>query len=91
MTSDDYQYIEELLLRLLNLLSTVFTDAERIEVQELIDVGEYGLALETLVDIVFEEDKWVSSEALVLVYELVNVMQLSKERFEEKLRGKQPK
>jgi hypothetical protein len=87
MTNRDYQYIEESLLRLLVLLSVVFTDAERSEVQEFIDVGEYGLALETLVDIVVEEDKQIPSKVLMLVDELSDVMELDKAVFEEKLRG----
>ena len=87
MTNRDYQYIEESLLRLLVLLSVVFTDSERSEVQEFIDVGEYGIALETLVDIVLEEDKQIPDKVLMLVDELSDVMELDKAVFEEKLRG----
>jgi hypothetical protein len=83
----NYQYIEELLLRLIGLLVSVLTDSEKKEIQDFIDVGEYGLALETLVDIVNEEDKQISSESLKLVYELAEVMQLEKTVFENKLRG----
>lgn len=83
----NYQYIEELLLRLLDLLTSVFTDSEKREVQDFMDAGEYGLALETLVDIVNEENKQISSESLKLVYELAEVMQLDKSVFEDKLHG----
>lgn len=86
MTNLYYQYIEELLLRLLGLLLAVFTDSEKSEVQDFVDVGEYGLALETLVDIVTEENKQIPSGALNLVCELAEVMQLDKNVFEEKLR-----
>jgi len=87
MTNNNYQYIEEILLRLLGLLLAVFTESEKSEVQEFIDVGEYGLALETLVDIVYEEDKQISSEALRLVQELAEVMQMDANTLEAKLRG----
>lgn len=86
MTNHNYQYIEELLLRLLGLLLAVFTDSEKSEVQDFVDVGEYGLALETLVDIVTEENKQIPGGALSLVCELAEVMQLDKKVFEEKLR-----
>jgi hypothetical protein len=87
MTNRDYQCIEESLLRVISLLSVVFTDSERNEVQEFIDVGEYGLALETLVDIVLEENKQIPGKVLMLVDELADVMKLDKAVFEEKLRG----
>lgn len=87
MTTYDYQYIEDLLVQLLGLLLEIFTDSEKSEVQDFIDAGEYGLALETLIDIVIEENKQVSGEFLALVCELADVMQLDKKVFEEKLRG----
>ena len=87
MNTYDYQYIEELLLRLLSLLLEVFADSEKDEVRDFIDAGEYGLALETLVDIVIEENKQIPGESLALVCELADVMQLDKKVFEEKLRG----
>ncbi|MEK7258864.1 MAG: MafI family immunity protein [Pseudomonadota bacterium] len=81
----NYQHIEEVSLGLLELLQSVFTSSEKIEVHEFIDAGEYGLALETLVDIVIEEDKQISSEAMKLVYKLAEMMEWDKEAFEEKL------
>lgn len=87
MTTYDYQSIENLLLRLLGLLLEIFTNSERNEVQDFIDAGEYGLALETLVDIVIEENKQIPGESLALVCQLADVMQLDKKVFEEKLRG----
>ena len=87
MADFNYQYIEDLLLRLLGLLLGIFSDAERSEVQEFIEIGEYGLALETLVDVVVEEEKQVPRECLELVCELAGVMKLDDKVFEEKLRG----
>jgi hypothetical protein len=88
MPTYDYQCIEVLLLRLLSFLLETFTDSERMEVQEFIDAGEYGLALETLADIVVDENKLIPSESLSLIVELVDVMQLDKKLFEERLRGR---
>lgn len=88
MMKENYQYIEKLLVRLLNLLDIVFAEPELKEVQDFIDVGEYGLALETLVDIVAEEDKQISGEALKLVKELSVAMLLDESVFDEKLRGR---
>ncbi|MVF14713.1 MafI family immunity protein [Ketobacter sp. MCCC 1A13808] len=87
MTTYDYQSIENLLLRLLGLLLEIFTNSERNEVQDFIDAGEYELALDTLVDIVIEENKQIPGEYLALVCELAELMQLDKKVFEEKLRG----
>lgn len=87
MATYDYQSIENLLMRLLGLLLEVFTDSETMEVQDFIEAGEYGLALETLVDIVVEENKQIPGESLMLVSELADVMQLDKKVFAEKLRG----
>lgn len=85
MTTYDYQYIEELLLRLLSLLSGKLNDYEKGEVQGFVDAGEYGLALETLVDIVIEENKQIPGESLVLLCELADVMQMDKKVLEERL------
>ncbi len=87
MSAYDYQYIEKLLLRLLNLLLGVFNGSEATEVQDFIDAGEYGLALETLVDIVIEDNKQISHESFLLIHELADVMQLDKKELEKKLHG----
>lgn len=85
MTNYDYQKTEEFLIQLLGELQKIFSASERNEVQEFIDVGEYGLALETLVDIVTEENKRIPEKTLLLVCKLADMMQLDKSRFKEKL------
>jgi hypothetical protein len=85
MKDYDYKYIEYSLIRLLDLLLAVFTDDERNEVQEFIDVGEYALALETLVCIVSEENKWISGKVLMLICELAGMMRMNKKVIEETL------
>ena len=87
MTAYDYQYIEEVLLRLLTSLLGVFSDSEKDEVKGFIDAGEYGLALETFVDVVVEEQKQIRSESLALVLESADAMQMDREAIDDKLRG----
>jgi hypothetical protein len=85
MTNYDYSQHEELLAQLLSLLRNTFTESEETEVKDFINVGEYGLALDTLVDIVNEENKQISKSALSLIYKLAILMELDKNSFESKL------
>jgi len=71
---NDLAAIESSLTLLLSLLSSALSGSEAQEVRDFIDVGEYGLALETLVDIVTEEEKSISAEALRLIIELADSM-----------------
>lgn len=72
-------------MRLLALLKDVFSDSESSEVQDFIDVGEYGLALDTLIDIVDEESKVISREALDLIKQLATVLGMNTDVIEERL------
>jgi hypothetical protein len=54
----------------------VLTASERSEIQHFIDVGEYGLALETAVGIYREENKSPSKEALVILDQLSDAMSI---------------
>lgn len=83
-----YQHIEKLFLRLLNSLATVFRHSEIHEVQEFIDAGEYGLALETLMDIIHEEDKQIPLEAYKIISELAGMMEFSRAVIDKKLLGR---
>lgn len=85
MIDVDFQYIEKLFLQLLALLKFVFSDSESNEIKEFIDVGEYGLALQTLVDIIEEEDKQIQIGVQELVLELASAMSLDEETFKGKL------
>jgi hypothetical protein len=87
-TSVNYQQIEGLLEQLLELLKSVFSESEQSEVQDFINVGEYGLALETLVDVVQEEDKKISKEALRLIKKLCSLMSVDEKAIERKLYGR---
>lgn len=47
----------KLLPEFFELLDALFSEEEKAEVDHFIQVGEYGLALETIVDICFDEGK----------------------------------
>lgn len=87
MSQYDYEATEALLRRLLLKLGDIFTAAEADEVRDLIDANEYGLALETLADIVREEHKSFPFELVSLVKELCGLMEIDFGEFEEKLKS----
>jgi hypothetical protein len=70
----NYDEIESLLSRLLMAAAPVLSDAERAEVQRFIDVGEYGLALETAAAIYSEEKKIATAEVVDLIERLALAM-----------------
>lgn len=55
---------------LLQYLKPSFTDSEIAEVCQFLDVGEYGVALETLLFIATEEKKAISSKQYDLIDEI---------------------
>ncbi len=59
------------------MLKETFSASEIAEVREFIDAGEYGLALETTVDIFVEERKVAPQEIAVMIENLANAMQLT--------------
>ena len=83
----DFQGIEDLFLELMNSLSGIFSQLEIQEVQDFVDVGEYGLALETLVDVINEEDKRISDEILAPIQKLASEMLINQEVLLGKLQG----
>lgn len=66
----------ELLLSSLLSAASVLSRSERAEIQKFIDLGEYGLALETTVDIYSEERKVASAEVVMLVERLAEAMSI---------------
>jgi hypothetical protein len=76
MKTAKYAHIEKLLTQLLDSVDGEFTEIESSEVQEFIDAREYGLALETLVDIIIEENKVVEDSTKRLVSRLAEAMGL---------------
>ena len=70
----NFEEIESLFSSLLAATSSVLSDSERAKVQKFIDVGEYGLALETAADIYAEEKKIASADVVALVERLAEAM-----------------
>jgi hypothetical protein len=73
----NFDEIELLLLQLLRVARPVFSDAGQTAVQRFIDVGEYGLALETVVAVYREEEKVMTGEAMALIENLALAMDMS--------------
>ena len=72
-TQEHFANVEEKLTRLLASL-TSFSETERDEVQKFVDVGEYGLAAETAYQIILEERKPVTDQAVAMLRELAAAM-----------------
>lgn len=71
-----YEIIELILVGLLALLKNIFSQSECLEVNDFIAVGEYGLALDTIVDIIDEESKNISTDIFNQILELTKLMEL---------------
>ena len=74
-TSDFFVKVESLIRRLVDTLSE-FSQSEKEEVLSFVDVGEYGLAVETAYSIIIEENKPITRQAYELFVELVALMDL---------------
>lgn len=59
-----------------NATGVSMTDRQHAEVNHYVEHGEYGLALETWVDIISEEGLTVSSHALTIAIALAQKMQI---------------
>ena len=81
----NFDEIELQFSRLLIAAAHVLSDAELAEVRRFVDVGEYGLALETTVDIYFEEKKTATTEIVSLVERLAAAMSMNPVHLREKL------
>lgn len=81
----NFTTVESLFSRLLSALNGVFSVSEIAEVSEFMDVGEYGLALDTAVDIFVEEGKVASYDVIVLVQSLATTMGLPAAEYSERL------
>lgn len=76
MINNNYEEIEEFLSKLISLLEPICTQIEIKEIQDFIDVGEYGLALETAIYIIIEEKKQISKNIFELINKLANKMSI---------------
>lgn len=67
------------------LLAKFFTESERSEVTNYVEVGEFGLALDNMVDIIIEERKQVGVEILDGIVALAALMGLDTACYKEKV------
>ena len=74
MAEVDFAEIERQLEVVLDKLGGELSSSERQEVVELIDAGEYGIALETLSSLLVEESKQVPASAFAQMVELAEAM-----------------
>lgn len=79
MAAFNYDAIEKRFEQLLSVMASSCTDTELKEVRDFLEVSEYGLALETFIDIVKEESKRISIAACSAVEELAALMGASDE------------
>jgi hypothetical protein len=75
----DYQQHKELFSQLTILLTPLFSESELQEVTDFVDVNEFGVALETLVEICAEKKLHLSDRALELCSELKRLMKVTTE------------
>jgi len=84
----EYTRIEKLLVQLLNSSTASFTEEQKVDIREYIDVGEYGLALETFVDIVEEDKKEISKLDKEAIDELIKLFSFEDGVFDIQLKGR---
>ncbi len=71
-----FNEIESLFSKLLVAGGSVLADQELAEIKSFIDVGEYGLALQTAVDIFVEEDKIAPDDVVSLIERIAAAMSI---------------
>lgn len=79
MANRNYDAIERTFTDLLDSVSTGFSEEELREIREFLDATEYGLALQTFIDVVVEEQKRIPHHAVTLCEELARLMDLTQE------------
>lgn len=72
----DYAGLEKQLQSLISRQPALFSEGEVAEILHFIDVGEYGLALETLCDIILEEKKSIDAHTYHQIEELGRQMKM---------------
>ncbi|NUE79799.1 MafI family immunity protein [Snodgrassella alvi] len=75
----EYQEVEENFCSLISLLNKCFTSKEIDEIKDFVDYGEYGLALDTLIDIIKEENKEINNDIFQYIAKLSNLMEQNME------------
>jgi hypothetical protein len=86
MSKPDFRLIEREIDLMLGSVKAEFTVEEEGEVRHFLDVGEYGLVLETFCDIAFERNKKLTGVKLGKIAELAQTMGLDEGTW-RKLKG----
>lgn len=81
----DFDEIEALFAKLLAAAGHVLSKSELAEIRSFIDVGEYGLALETAVDIFVEEGKAAPPNVVSFIEQLAAAMSMEAKLLIERL------
>ena len=80
-----FDEIESMFLSLTDAAKSVLSKSECAEIQEYIDVGEYGIALRTAVAIYAEENKVASVETRILIGRLAEAMKIDPNQLLDRL------
>lgn len=75
----EYQEVEENFGNLISLLNKSVISKEIDEIKDFVDYGEYGLALDTLIDIIKEENKEINNDIFQYIAKLSNLMEQNME------------
>ncbi|WP_239349702.1 MafI family immunity protein [Snodgrassella communis] len=75
----EYQDVEENFGNLISLLNKSFISKEIDEIKDFVDYGEYGLALDTLIDIIKKENKEINNDIFQYIAKLSNLMEQNME------------
>lgn len=81
----EYQEVEEKFGNLISLLNKSFISKEIDEIKDFVDYGEYGLALDTLIDIIKEENKEINNDIFQYIAKLSNLMEQNMEAITKEL------
>lgn len=74
--------IEEQLGTVLSLISNVLSEAQRDDIQMYIRAGEWGLALETICDFLYEDNLPLSAHTYSLIQEIGTMLHLNSNTWE---------
>jgi hypothetical protein len=83
----NFDEIEDLFSKLLAALAPILSNKEIGEIRHFVDVGEYGLALETAVAILVEEKKSVPASASLLISRLAGAMSMDSDALLSRLKS----
>ena len=82
----DFSTVESLFNRIFVALHDVFSASEMAEVREFFDAGEYGLALDTVIDIFVEGRKTAKNDVIALTEALAVALELPAAEYSARLR-----